>query len=165
MLEGARGVPAMIQHRQPGPPAKAHGPHTLRVWQGTVVGLHGDDVFVELGVRMQGVISRRRFGAEPRVGASYDITLGGQEEDLWVLERAPAAGLSPWQELERESLVQAKVVRERPGGLELMVGPLHAFLPRSHTGLDRGEDLRQLVGKTLACEVLEVDPERQRVVL
>ena len=38
-----------------------HGPHTLKVWKGTVVGLYGNDVFVELGPRTQGVISRREF--------------------------------------------------------------------------------------------------------
>ena len=32
----------------------ADGPHTLKVYTGTVVGRHGSDVFVELGVRMQG---------------------------------------------------------------------------------------------------------------
>ena len=37
------------------------GAHTLRVVDGLVVGIDGDDVFVELGPRMQGVISRRAF--------------------------------------------------------------------------------------------------------
>ena len=46
------------------------------MWSGTVVGVHGDDVFVELGPRMQGVISRRRFeSAPPELGEVHEFTL------------------------------------------------------------------------------------------
>ncbi len=46
-------------------PEKEHGAHTLRVWRGMVIGIDGDDVFVELGPRMQGVISARQFSTPP----------------------------------------------------------------------------------------------------
>ena len=141
-----------------------HGPDTLRVLQGTVVGLNGDDVFVELGPRMQGVISRRQFDEPPAVGEVYDFTLHDQEDGLWVLSLADVGSLSSWEEMERGSLVQARAIRTRPGGLELKIGPLHAFLPTSQTGLARGEE-QQLVGRNVTCEVIEVDAERQRVVV
>jgi ribosomal protein S1 len=67
--------------------------------------------------------------------------------------------------MEAGSLVQTRVVREAHGGLEVKIGPLHAFMPRSHCGLPRGEDLGQLVGRTFTCEVLEVDRERQRALV
>lgn len=141
-----------------------HGPDTLRVWQGTVVGVNGDDVFVELGPRMQGVLSRRQFDEEPAVGAVYDFTLHDQEDGLWALSLRDLGSLSTWEEMERGSLVQARVIRTRPGGLELKIGPLHAFMPTSQTGVPRGEE-RELVGRNVTCEVIEVDAERQRVVV
>jgi small subunit ribosomal protein S1 len=67
--------------------------------------------------------------------------------------------------MEPKSIVHARAVRAIPGGLEMKIGPLHAFMPRSHCGLARGEPLALLVGKTLACEVLEVDRQRQRVLV
>jgi small subunit ribosomal protein S1 len=67
--------------------------------------------------------------------------------------------------MEKGSLVQARVIRARPGGLELKIGPLHAFMPRSQTGLARGEDPAQLAGRNVTCEVIEVDAERQRVIV
>ena len=146
-------------------PPRDHGPHTLKVWEGTVVGLYGDDVFVELGPRMQGVISRRRFEREPGVGDSYHFTLLGQEESLWALSLSQTKALASWEGMEDGSQVQARVVRCKPGGLELKVGPLHAFMPRSHCGLPRGKQPAILVGKTITCEVIQVDPERQRVLL
>lgn len=142
-----------------------HGPHTLRVYEGTVVGLDRDDVFVELGPRMQGVISLRKFAAPPREGDVFEFTLHGQEESLWVLSLREEQSLLTWEEMEPGAQVEGRVVRKVPGGLQLKVGRLHGFMPRSHTGVPRGEDLDPLVGKSFPCEVLEVDPERQRVLL
>lgn len=142
-----------------------HGAHTLRVWRGVVVGVFGDDVFVELGPRMQGVISRRKFEDAPAIGDEFDFTLRGLEEGLWSLSLAVQQEKSvvTWEKLEVGSLVQARAVRVAPGGLEMKVGPLHAFMPKSHTGLPRDAKPDVLVGKNLTCEVIEVDPERARV--
>lgn len=142
-----------------------HGAHTLRIVTGEVIGRSGDDVFVELGPRMQGVISVRKFEEEPEVGQQFQFKLHGQEESLWVLSLASTATLACWRDIEAGSLVEARAIRSKPGGLELKVGPLHAFMPMSQTGLPRGERLDILVGRHFLCEVLEVDPERQRVFL
>jgi small subunit ribosomal protein S1 len=147
------------------PPAKDHGPHTLCVWRGVVVGLFGDDVFVELGPRMQGVISRRHLAQAPEIGDAFDFTLRGQEEGLWALALSEQRPIATWESMEPGSLVHARVVRVAPGGLELKVGPLHAFMPKSHTGVARDEKPDGLVGKMLTCEVIEVDRERQRVLV
>lgn len=143
---------------------KDHGAHTLKVWRGSVVGVYGDDVFVELGPRMQGVISLRQFEFVPRVGDQFDFTLRGREEGLWALALG-AKSLSTWEEMEPGSLVHARATGANPDGLELKIGPLHAFMPKSHTGLPREQKPSILVGKTLTCEVIEVDSERQRVVV
>ena len=145
---------------------EGHGPHTLKVWRGTIVGFGGgDDVFVELGPRMQGVISRGAFETEPVIGDVHEFTLRGQEESLWVLSLREARSLSTWENMEAGSVVQARAIRVNRGGLELKIGPLHAFMPKSQTGLDREQPLEILVGKTMVCEVSEVDRERQRVLL
>jgi ribosomal protein S1 len=142
-----------------------HGAHTLKVWKGSVVGVYGDDVFVELGARMQGVISRREFETPPAIGDEFEFTLRGREDGLWALARREHKSLATWEDMERGSLVHARVIRAQRDGLELKIGPLHAFMPKSHTGLARDEQPSVLVGRTLVCEVIEVDSERQRVLL
>jgi len=146
-------------------PTGDHGAHTLRVWRGIIVGQDGDDVFVELGPRMQGVISRKAFDEPPEIGDCHDFTLRGQEDQLWVLSRVGTKSLRSWEDIEVGSLVGARALRSTRDGLQLKIGPLHAFMPRSHTGVPRGEPIEPMIGKTLTCEVLEVDPERQRVLL
>jgi small subunit ribosomal protein S1 len=144
---------------------REHGSHTLRVWRGTVVGCYGDDVFVELTPRMQGVISARHFDPPAREGEQYDFTLRGQEDGLWALARVEELPLVSWDRMEAGSILRARVIGLNHGGLELKIGQLHAFMPRSHCGLPRGADLRGLLGQELACQVTEVDRERQRVLV
>ncbi|MDZ4775072.1 MAG: S1 RNA-binding domain-containing protein [Planctomycetota bacterium] len=142
-----------------------HGAHTLKVWRGVVVGVFGADVFVELGPRMQGVISVNKFENPPAIGDAFEFTLRGQEEGLWSLSLAVSLEKSvvTWEKLEIGSLVHARAIREAPGGLEMKIGPLHAFLPKSHSGLPREMKLETLVGKNFTCEVIEVDSQRARV--
>src|SRR5882672_6285276 len=128
-----------------------HGAHTLKVWKGSVVGVYGDDVFVELGARMQGVISRREFDAPPVIGDVFEFTLRGREDGLWALARREHKSLATWESMERGSLVHARVIRAQRDGLELKIGPLHAFMPKSQTGLARDEQPSVLVGRTLVC--------------
>lgn len=160
-----------MSSRRPAPapggaePEPGHGPHTLRVWRGRVVGVHGDDVFVELGPRTQGVLSRKRFEEEPRIGDEHDFTLLGQEEGLWALARVEEGLIASWRTIEVASWVQARATGTNPGGLELKIGPLHAFMPKSETGLARTESPKVLVGTTLTCEVIQIDRERQRVLV
>ena len=84
------------------------GPHTLQVWTGVVVGVHGDDVFVELGPRKQGVISAREFDETPREGDEFDFTLRGQEQGLWALSRVDALPLLTWDQMEVGSVNEFK---------------------------------------------------------
>lgn len=142
-----------------------HGEHTLRIWEGMVVGLDGVDVFVELGPRMQGVLSVKRFDEPPRPGEVFRFTLLGQEEGLWALARVEDGLLASWRDVEVGSWVSARVTGRNPGGLELKIGELHAFMPKSESGLARGESTALLVGKELSCEVIEVDSTRQRVLV
>ena len=140
-----------------------HGSHTLRVWSGTVVGLFGNDVFVELGPRMQGVIELHHFAQPPALGSVHEFTLRGLEEGLWSLSLSTEKTLTTWKQMEIGCLVQARCVRVAPGGLEVKIGELHGFMPKSHTGLPRDQRPDPLVGKVFTVEVIEVDSERQRV--
>jgi len=149
--------------RQEPAPETPHGSHTLRVWTGTVVGTFGNDVFIELGPRMQGVIAKDRFTAPPATGSVHEFTLRGLEEGLWSLSLSTEKSLTTWQQMEIGCLVQARCVRVAPGGLEVKIGDLHGFLPKSHTGLPRDQRPDPLVGKIFTVEVIEVDAERQRV--
>ena len=133
--------------------------------RGTVTGTSGDDVIVELGPRMQGVISGQEFDTPPAVGDQFDFSLHGQEDGLWILSRKEAKALAAWDEVTVGARVEARVTGQNKGGLEAKIGPLSAFLPASQAGLSRIEDLSAFIGQTLECAVLEVDSGRKRVLI
>ena len=133
---------------------------------GLIVGVHGDDVIVELSPTRQGICPRAHFEAEPKVGERAEFTLGGQDSDgLWILSRREIQALAAWDAVEKGSRIEAKVTGQNTGGLELKIGPNPAFMPASQVALSREENLAQYIGKTLEVEVLEVDPERRRLLV
>lgn len=136
-----------------------------RLVPGVVVGVHGSDVFVELGPRNQGVAPLSEFDETPEVGTRYEFTLRGREDDLWKLSRREALQLASWRELEEGSIVKGLVKGQNTGGLELRIGPVTAFMPASHVDLGHVQDLSGYLGQTLLCQVLEIDRARKRIVV
>ena len=144
-------------------PARKAGGKALQ--RGTVVGITGPDVFVDLGPRKQGVISVSEFDTTPAVGESFDFAVRGEEDGLLILGRSEAKELAAWDEIEIGSLVKARVTGANTGGLELKIGPMAAFMPASHISLKREEDLTAFLGQHMLCQVIEVARERKRVVI
>lgn len=138
---------------------------STKLQRGTVVGIDGDDVIVELGPRMQGVIGVTEFDEPPSIGDAFDFTLAGRDGDLWVLSRKEALTLAALDDLEPGALVKAKVTGQNTGGLELKLSGLSGFMPASHVDVGRVEDLSRFLGEHLVCEVIEVDRGRKRLLL
>src|SRR6185436_4979370 len=103
-------------------PAATSKSKPSNVRAGTIAGVTGDDVFVELGPRMQGVCSLKEFDEKPAVGATFEFTLHGREDELWILSRKEVLALAAWDEVEAGSLVKARISGQNTGGLEAKVG-------------------------------------------
>jgi len=136
-----------------------------RLYDGTIVGIHGDDVIVELGPKMQGVCSLREFENPPTVGDTNRFTLRGRDEDLWLVSIRAAQELASWDDLTVGSLTKARVTGQNQGGLVLKIGSHDAFMPTSQVAAERNFDASSLLGQTITAEVLEVDRTRKRVLL
>ena len=148
------------------PARRRGGPRDRRLQRGSVVGTSGDDVIVELGPRVQGVLPVSEFDEPPAVGAVFEFSLNGQGEDgLWNLSRKEAKVLAAWNDLHLGARVETQVSAVNKGGLDCKVGPLRAFMPASHVDLARIDDLAALVGQRFEAEVVELDAERNRIVL
>ncbi|MHC4376036.1 MAG: 30S ribosomal protein S1 [Planctomycetota bacterium] len=133
--------------------------------KGVVAGIDGDDIFVELGPRMQGGINASEVEDPPAVGQTLEFTMHGQKDGLWLLSRRKAKALSAWNNLEQGSHVEAVVKATNAGGLEVEVGPLSGFMPASQAADHHVEDLSTLVGQKLTVEVIELDQGRKRLVV
>ncbi|MDP6988607.1 MAG: S1 RNA-binding domain-containing protein, partial [Planctomycetota bacterium] len=147
------------------PSAAAPSAEDSKLRRGTVVGLSGRDVVIELGPREQGVVDVAEFEAPPAVGEVFELAVRGRDGDLLLLSRSEALVLASWRDMKEGDVVKARVTGQNTGGLELKIGPNSAFMPASHASLGREEDLSKFLGDDMTCKVLEIDRARKRVVL
>ncbi|HEY1068698.1 MAG TPA: S1 RNA-binding domain-containing protein, partial [Pirellulales bacterium] len=137
--------------------------------QGVVSAVHGDDVFLDLPGKAQGVVHIKTFAEPPAVGTAMEVVVGGynEEEGLYAVhlpgQAAPDA--ADWSEVAEGLTVEARITSVNKGGLEATVGTLRAFIPAGQASLYRIEDLSTLVGEKLLCVVTECKPERRNLVL
>ncbi len=163
--------------RSPTKPRTAHGSRARGAPEGedashrtgTVVGVGKDDVFLEFGPKEQGVVPLVQFPDTPEVGTQVKVRVESfdAKENLFLcaLTRSFQRD-ADWASIEVGAVVMGTVRAVNKGGLELQVGRvLTAFLPASHVALERVEDLEALIGQAFPVEVVEIDPERRRVVV
>lgn len=140
------------------------------VRKGHVVAVQGENIFVDMGGKSQGVLSASQFDENtpyPNVGDVIEVTIEGYNnaEGLLVLSRQGAVMAAAWETLDEGQIVDARVTGHNKGGLECVIGGIQAFMPISQIELYRVEDISPYVGQKFRCQVIEVDPEDRRVII
>ncbi len=145
---------------------------------GTVVKIDRDEVLLDIGYKAEGVIPSRelsiRNDADPFeiVGMGEAIeALVLQKEDKegrLVLSKKRAQYERAWGKIEEvkeaDGIVKGNVIEVVKGGLIVDIG-LRGFLPASLVELRRVRDLQPYVGKEIEAKIIELDKNRNNVVL
>ncbi len=139
------------------------------VRKGRVVAIQGDDIFVDLGGRSEGVLPAAQFAEEPlpEVGQIVEVTIEGydQADGLLVLSRQGAVMAAAWETIEEGQVVEGRVTGENKGGLELDIQGIRAFMPISQIEMFRVEGLKDYLNQRLRCQVTEVDRAEKNVIV
>jgi len=149
-----------------------------QIVEGTVVKVDRDEVLLDIGYKSEGVIPARELSIRNDVDPSEIVSLGDaiealvlQKEDKegrLVLSKKRAQYERAWGTIEKikeeEGVVSGPVIEVVKGGLILDIG-LRGFLPASLVELRRVRDLQPYVGKTLEAKIIELDKNRNNVVL
>ena len=145
---------------------------------GLIVKIDKDEVLLDIGYKSEGVIPLRELSIRNDVDPGEVVTIGDEIEAL-VLQKEDADGrliLSKkraqyeraWGNIEeiknRDGTVEGPVIEVVKGGLILDIG-LRGFLPASLVEMRRVRDLQPYVGKRLECRIIELDRNRNNVVL
>ncbi len=145
---------------------------------GTIVRVDPDEVLVDIGYKSEGVIPAKELSIRNAVNPAELAKVGDPVEAL-VLQMEDAEGrliLSKkraqyeraWgrieQVMEEKGTVTGQVIEVVKGGLIVDIG-LRGFLPASLVELRRVRDLHPYVGQTLEAKVIELDKNRNNVVL
>src|SRR5204863_2189674 len=137
--------------------------------KGTVLAVHGQDVFVEVpGGRSQGVLPVLQFPeGTPKPGTVVDVSIEGYDRanGLLILTRLGAAVVANWSSIAQGMTVEARVTETNKGGLAVDVNGIRGFMPVSQIDLYRVENAEQFVNQRLLCLVTEVNPEERNLVV
>lgn len=145
---------------------------------GTVVKIDRDGVLLEFGYKTEGVIPTRELAIKNDVNPHDVVKLGEKVEALvltledkegrLVLSKKRAQYEKAWGEIERmkaqDGVVHGTVIEVVKGGLIVDIG-LRGFLPASLVELRRVRDLQPYIGQTIDAKIIELDRNRNNVVL
>src|SRR5690606_7535470 len=149
-----------------------------QIVEGTVVKVDKDEVLLDIGYKSEGVIPSRELSIRNDVDPNEVVTLGDKVEALvltkedkegrLILSKKRAQYERAWGDIERikeeDGVVSGPVIEVVKGGLILDIG-LRGFLPASLVELRRVRDLQPYVGKSLEAKIIELDKNRNNVVL
>ena len=145
---------------------------------GTVVKIEHDEVLLDIGYKSEGVIPARELSIRKDVDPSEIVGIGDQIEALvlqkedkegrLILSKKRAEYERAWNRVEERfqsgENVEGEVIEVVKGGLILDIG-LRGFLPASLVDLRRVKDLTAYLGTRIEARVIEMDRNRNNVVL
>ncbi len=149
-----------------------------KIIEGVVVKVDPDEVLLDIGWKSEGVIPSRELSIKLDVDPNEIVAVGDvvealvmkkeDEEGRLVLSKKRAQYERAWGTIEQiynsDKTVQGSVIEVVKGGLILDIG-LRGFLPASLVEMRRVRDLQPYVGESLECKIIELDKNRNNVVL
>ncbi|WP_291475028.1 30S ribosomal protein S1 [Corynebacterium sp.] len=146
--------------------------------EGTVVKVDHDEVLLDIGYKTEGVIPSRELSIKHDVDPGEVVEIGDEVDALvltkedkdgrLILSKKRAQYERAWgtiEELkEKDEPVTGTVIEVVKGGLILDIG-LRGFLPASLVEMRRVRDLQPYIGQELEAKIIELDKQRNNVVL
>lgn len=140
--------------------------------EGIVISISPDSVFLDIGFKVEGVLSRGEFENNAQgiaVGDRFPVSVKGRnEEGYYALSRLKIAQPTDWSSLEeayaQKVAVAGTVTSIVKGGLTVDVG-VRAFMPASRSGTRDAADLEKLVGQEITCRIVKLDAAEEDVVV
>jgi small subunit ribosomal protein S1 len=145
---------------------------------GEVVKIDRDEVLLDIGYKSEGVIPSKELSIRHDVDPNEVVKVGDRIEALvlqkedkegrLILSKKRAQYERAWGRIEEVmqsgQTIKGPVIEVVKGGLILDIG-LRGFLPASLVDLRRVRDLQPFVGQELEAKIIELDRNRNNVVL
>jgi small subunit ribosomal protein S1 len=141
--------------------------------QGTIVGIHGDNVVIDVGYKTDGTIPKSEFSAteEIKIGNKVDIVIESfeDEEGNLVLSKKRADFLKVWSRVlkayENDEVIQGKILKRIKGGMVVDLMGIEAFLPGSQIDIRPVRDFDAFVGQTMDFKIVKVNIPTENIVV
>lgn len=161
-------------------------PQRGEVREGVVMKIEDDSILVSIGTKREGIIPQQdlrqmgeAFVGALKVGEPIQVYVQDPEnrEGELILSLTMVQVARDWEEAARLSseggIVQGQVIGYNKGGLLVQFNRIRGFVPASQVAQlhgrtaaeERQQALQRMVGQTIPLKVIEVDRERNRLVL
>jgi small subunit ribosomal protein S1 len=148
-----------------------------RIVTGRVLNIVGDEVWIDVGYKSEGVIPVQEWYDEgldqikpPQPGDVVQVLLDAVEDESGaiVLSYRKAKRQKEWEDViarhHEGDVVSGHVTRKIKGGLLVNIG-VNVFLPASQVDIRRPPDIADYIGKTIECKILKIDEARRNIVV
>jgi small subunit ribosomal protein S1 len=144
--------------------------------KGTVAKVEDKQAFVNVGYKMDGVLPISELSSLHvekvsdvlEEGEEYEFKVTKLSEDELVLSKKAVVAEKAWEEMERRlesgEIFEAEVADVVKGGLVVDVG-VRGFIPASLVERHYVEDFSSYKGRTLRLKAVEMDRERNKLIL
>ena len=140
--------------------------------EGTVVSLDAEFVYLDIGYKSEGILSRSAFDNNAdgiALGEKFPVSVKGRNvERYYELSRHKVVLPTDWSSLEeafaQKSAVVGTVTAVVKGGLTVDVG-VRAFMPASRSGVRDAAEMEKLVGQEITCRITKLDVTEEDVVV
>ena len=152
--------------------------HTGETVTGVVTAIAKNEVYLDLGAKVTGVIAYDQITDDAGVDLNTLFKVG-DETRVFVIRVDDGKGVATlskkrvdndksWENIialaDSEEAVEGKVVDAVKGGVVMTVAGYRVFVPASQTGTAKGEDLAPLVGTTQKVRIIDIDKQKKRAV-
>ena len=142
--------------------------------KGTVVAVSSESVFVDIGLKTEGILPVDNFRDEAgnlgiQVGDIAVVTITGRNpEGYYTLSKLKVEKPKDWSSLEsafaERRIIGGVVSGVIKGGLSVDVG-VRAFMPASRSGAKDAAEMEKLVGQEIQCKIIKLDVADEDVVV
>ena len=152
--------------------------HTGERIKGIIVAVNNSEAIVDIGTKHTGFISLSELTNDPTKKPA-DVVSVGEEVDLVVIKINDQDGIATLSKkkvdemvgfdnivkaMEEGKVLEGTVQKAVKGGVIVLVDGVGIFVPASHTGLGRDEDIEKLVKQQVSLKLIDVIPQRRRAV-
>src|SRR5438046_6435346 len=148
-----------------------------KIVTGRVINVVGDDVWVDVGYKSEGLIALQEWYDEgvdkvvpPQPGDEIQVLLDAVEDESGaiVLSYRKAKRQKEWEDViakhKEGDVVSGMVTRKIKGGLLVNIG-VNVFLPASQVDIRRPPDIGLYIDQTIECTILKIDEQRRNIVV
>ncbi|MBM4162934.1 MAG: 30S ribosomal protein S1 [Lentisphaerae bacterium] len=141
--------------------------------KGTIRGVSGNQVFIDIGYKSEGVVQASQFAdiAQVKVGDLVDVLLEQLEgeDGMVVLSKSKADDKLRWESVLKKytegCVVEGVITSRVRGGLIVMIDGVEAFLPGSQVDITPVHDAEPYINQKYDFKVIKISDERRNIIV